>query len=84
MRYYTGMRINSRNCNQEMIRLAFMSPANTVIIPMQDYLGLGEHARMNKPSTVNGNWLWRMEEDDIIPSVEKMIQRYTMVYGRLG
>ncbi|HYW95469.1 MAG TPA: malto-oligosyltrehalose synthase, partial [Bacteroidales bacterium] len=84
MRYYTGIRINSRNCNQELIRLAFMSPGTTVIIPMQDYLGLGEHARMNKPSTVKGNWTWRMEEDDIIPSVERMIQRYTMVYGRLG
>ncbi len=84
LRYYTGKRINSRNCNAELIRLAFMSAAETVIIPMQDYLGLDRHARMNKPSTRTGNWTWRMEADDILAPVEKMIQRYTRVFGRSG
>ena len=35
------------------------SQANLAIIPLQDLLGLGEQARMNRPSTVGGNWLWR-------------------------
>ncbi len=84
LRRYSGKWINSRNCNGELIRLAFMSPARTVIIPMQDYLGLDRYARMNTPSTSTGNWRWRMEEDDMIPSVRKMIQRYTRLFGRQG
>ncbi len=84
LRKYSGKRINSRNCNHEMIRMAFMSVANTVIVPMQDYLGLDRNARMNKPATITGNWTWRMEEGDILPSTEKMMQRFTRVYGRLG
>ncbi len=84
LRRYAGRRINGRNCNAELIRMAFMSPALTAIIPMQDYLGLDQHARMNRPSTQTGNWTWRMGEEDILPSVEKMIQEYTLEYGRLG
>ena len=30
------------------------------MIPMQDILGLGKESRMNVPSTVGGNWRWRM------------------------
>ena len=43
-----------------LIRLAMGSIANTVLIPMQDVLGLGEEARMNVPSKGEGNWAWRV------------------------
>lgn len=49
----------------EMIKLAMMSSADTCIIPMQDYLGLGNEARMNHPSTLGCNWKWRMKDEDI-------------------
>ena len=42
------------------VRVVYASPANLAIIPMQDILGLGANARMNVPSTVGGNWKWRM------------------------
>lgn len=42
------------------VRVVYASPANLAIIPMQDILGLGADARMNVPSTVGGNWKWRM------------------------
>ncbi|MDR1908400.1 MAG: 4-alpha-glucanotransferase, partial [Spirochaetaceae bacterium] len=42
------------------IRAAFSSVADLAIIPMQDHLGLGSAARMNRPSTLGGsNWRWR-------------------------
>lgn len=44
----------------QMIWLAMRSRANTVIIPMQDWLCLDESARMNYPGTESGNWEWRM------------------------
>lgn len=44
-----------------MIRALYASPANTVIVPMQDILGLDNRARMNTPATARGNWEWRMK-----------------------
>lgn len=45
----------------EIIERLFSSRANTVIIPMQDFLNLPTSARMNIPSTLGGNWAWRSE-----------------------
>lgn len=45
----------------EIIERLFSSRANTVIIPMQDFLDLPTSARMNIPSTLGGNWAWRSE-----------------------
>ncbi|MCM1321311.1 MAG: 4-alpha-glucanotransferase [Bacteroides sp.] len=46
-----------------LIRLAFSSVAEFAIIPLQDIYGIGSSARMNTPSTVSGNWQWRMDAD---------------------
>ena len=48
---------------EAFIRGLFASPCDTVIVPMQDVLGLDETARMNYPGAVGGNWLWRMKPD---------------------
>jgi 4-alpha-glucanotransferase len=45
--------------NWEMIRLGMRSIVRLFIVPMQDILGLGTHARMNTPGTSWGNWGWR-------------------------
>jgi 4-alpha-glucanotransferase len=42
------------------IRTLFASPANTVIVPVQDVLGLGPEHRMNVPGSLHGHWGWRM------------------------
>jgi len=42
------------------IRALMASPANAVIFPVQDVLGLDSRARMNTPGTIEGNWCWRM------------------------
>ena len=64
-----------------MLRAAFASPADTVIVPMQDWLGLGSEARMNFPGTVGGNWLWRMQPTDLAP-VARRIRRLNRAFGR--
>lgn len=57
---YVGRDIDSRDLHWEFIRLAMSSIADTAIIPMQDILGRGADARMNRPSTKSGNWEWRL------------------------
>jgi 4-alpha-glucanotransferase len=65
-----------------MIRLAMSSVADTCIIMMQDYLNLGNEARINKPSTLGNNWGWRMEKDALDPLLAEEIANLTYVYGR--
>ena len=65
-----------------MMNSLFESKAQTVIIQMQDYLFLDSHARMNTPSTLGGNWLWRMKQDAITPKIKKDIIELTKRYNR--
>lgn len=51
------------------VRLALSTPASTVIIPMQDLLGLGTSARMNIPGRARGNWRWRVRADALSPAL---------------
>jgi len=46
----------------DMIRLAFGSRSLLAVAPMQDFLGLGSEARLNRPGTTRDNWRWRMAE----------------------
>lgn len=46
---------------QGIIDEALASVANLVIIPIQDFLELGDEARFNTPGTVNDiNWTWKL------------------------
>ena len=47
---------------EAFVKATFNSVSDICIIPMQDILGLDNSARMNIPSTIGGNWVWRMKE----------------------
>ena len=49
-----------------LMKCGFDSPADTVIIPLQDVFRLGTEARMNMPSTTGTNWAWRMTDSMLI------------------
>ena len=66
----------------DVIRAALGSVADTVIIPMQDLLGLGEEARMNVPGQSNGNWSWRLRQGQVTPEVRDRLAEMTAVSGR--
>ncbi|MCC6217325.1 MAG: 4-alpha-glucanotransferase [Polyangiaceae bacterium] len=56
-----------------LVRSALASPANTVILPLQDALELGAAARMNVPGTPRGNWRWRVPPGEPAPArVERL------------
>ena len=64
------------------IRSCFASVADTAIIPIADWLTLGKEARINTPSTTQGNWLWRAQDGVINDELAEKIARLTKVYGR--
>jgi 4-alpha-glucanotransferase len=80
---YIGRRVSERNVHWEMIRLAMASVARIAIIPMQDLLGLPEEARMNLPSSRDGNWRWRVLKKELTSVLAKRLRRMTLIYGRL-
>ena len=47
-----------------VIELLLSSVADTVILPMHDVACFGAEARLNAPSTVEGNWTFRFKEKD--------------------
>lgn len=67
-----------------LIALALQSPADTCIIPMQDWLGLGDEARINTPSTIGNNWKWRMTAEQMSDELSERIGIMTMRYSRMG
>ncbi len=70
--------------NWGMMRAAWSSVADMAIVPMQDLLGLGSEARMNTPSTLGGNWMWRATADEINSRFASKLHKYMQMYGRLN
>lgn len=66
------------------IRLAQSTTPDTCIIPLQDYLGLGEEARLNTPSVLGGNWNWRFLPGAVDDELVKRIRRVCEIYGRVS
>ena len=64
----------------DLISLALESRSDMVIIPLQDYLGLGNEARINTPSTVGGNWEWRVKEEQLTDELKELIRTLTIKY----
>ncbi|WP_314113160.1 4-alpha-glucanotransferase [uncultured Granulicatella sp.] len=65
-----------------MLRSLYGSVSKMTIATMQDLLQLDTTARMNIPSTLGGNWVWRMQEGDITPEVESFLLEITELYDR--
>jgi len=68
--------------NWDFVRLAFMSVADTAIVPMQDILGLGSEARMNLPGSIEGNWCWRFVSNMLTDEIKYRLEELSKVYGR--
>lgn len=64
------------------ISLVMRSQARMCIIPLQDYLGLGNDCRINTPSTVGENWRWRLVPGQMSEAVTEEIGMVTRRYGR--
>ena len=65
-----------------MMRALLASVADTVLLPLQDVLGLGSEARMNVPGRMSGNWLWRYEKEQLRPDMIKRLRALTKLYDR--
>ena len=65
-----------------MIRMILMSVANVAITPVQDLLGLGSEARMNRPGSDRGNWSFRLAPNALTGELAGRLRELTEIYGR--
>jgi len=79
---YIGREVPAEEISLAFVRLAMMTVADTVIFPIQDLLGLGQEARMNRPATRDGNWEWRLDSELLSPEVHRILREMTELYGR--
>lgn len=79
---YFGIEPSAHDIHWTMLRAAMMSVAEIAIAPLQDVLGLGQEARMNKPAVANGNWTWRYSDEMLSNSVIHRLKEITRIYGR--
>jgi 4-alpha-glucanotransferase len=66
----------------DAIRAALASVADTVIVPLQDVLGLDDSTRMNVPGRPHGNWNWRLRAGQVGPDSLHRLADMTAVYSR--
>lgn len=74
---------NDNELNWCMIKTAYATAADTVIIPMQDFIGAGSEGRINIPSTLGKNWKWRIEKGCLNDWLAEIIYKVTKTYRRL-
>ena len=78
------LRLNRREgYHWGMMRAAWASPAGLAVMQAQDLLGLGSEARMNTPSTLGGNWIWRAQSGAFTPRLARRLRREMELYQRL-
>lgn len=79
-RRYLG--VDGNNICWDMLKSLWNSSADWVLAPMQDFLCLDSHARMNFPGKLGGNWSWRMKEGAFSPDMVEMIRSLNQSAGR--
>jgi 4-alpha-glucanotransferase len=74
---------DGRAVHWDFVRTLHVSVADTVVVPLQDLLGLGSEARMNLPGRPDGNWRWRFSASDLTPELRTRLRALTAIAGRL-
>jgi 4-alpha-glucanotransferase len=78
--HYVGNQ--SRTMNEVIIRQLMASPANLVILPLQDIVGNSKAFRMNTPGTAQGNWRYRARSMDLTPARAQWLAKVAELYSR--
>ena len=80
---YTGQDIETAEQRVlSLIRLSMSSVSYLCILPMQDLLMLDSTARMNIPGTIDDNWQWRFEWQQVRPEIMEQISHFKTLYQR--
>jgi 4-alpha-glucanotransferase len=68
---------------EALVRLAYASVADTVVVPVQDVLGEDGTRRTNVPGTASGNWRYRMPPTALSEADCRRLRALAETYDRL-
>ena len=80
--YIDRKNLDARGATDAMLRLALSSTSDLAVLTLQDILHLDADARMNTPSTTEGNWAWRLEGFEALEGVSERLLGLSTLYGR--
>ena len=83
-RYINSLYTDYNAFTWDFIRTAYMSVADTCIIPLQDFLCKGNEARINHPSTTGTNWQWRLYPGELSWELSQAILNLVKLYRRIS
>ena len=74
--------INAKKTNKKLIEYAYASKADYAIIPIQDFLGLDNKARLNTPGILsNKNWAFKLVDfkdfTKEVPYIKSIVDKYS-------
>jgi 4-alpha-glucanotransferase len=76
------LRTDGKQINWAFIETILASVADTVLIPLQDVLGLGSEARMNLPGSGVGHWQWRYRPGALTDAQASRLRELAVLYDR--
>ncbi|MDB5251151.1 MAG: malto-oligosyltrehalose synthase [Flaviaesturariibacter sp.] len=79
---YIGEHVTEESSPFALARLAYGSVAGTVILPLQDVLGLDASARMNTPASAADNWGWRLLPGQLTDASVRLLNEWTRIFNR--
>ena len=65
-----------------MMRSVFASHARLVMLPIQDVLGFGADTRLNTPGVPDGNWRYRVTEEQLSACDKQRFRYLNRLYSR--
>jgi 4-alpha-glucanotransferase len=65
-----------------LIERGLSSRCDLAVLPVQDILGLGSEARMNRPGEIEGNWEWRLEPGQLTDADARRLRAVAEASGR--
>ena len=80
---YLGIK-KKKQLPKAVLRAAWGSTAQIAVAQLQDFLDSPPSARINTPSTLGGNWVWRTHPEDFTEKLTEKIRKMNTVYGRLN
>ena len=78
----TYLKTDGHEIGWDLIHCASQSVAAMAIYPMQDVLGLGSEARMNRPGLEQGCWNWRFSWDQVHEWYARRLNQISVAHGR--
>jgi 4-alpha-glucanotransferase len=79
---YLGM-MEWSDFHWRIIREAYATQADLVIVPAQDILGYGKEFRMNTPGTIECNWTWKLTKGALTDEMMSKTGKLAKIFSRL-